>query len=194
VLCEAYRDAQRHPTLRGLKMSNYIAERQRNYFRYTLHWHISKERVIKWLLLPRKIISMGTISVTDAARQASEEYIASTGIGQYFLPKTHEAKEFSTEPAAVKPLKDKANERKAEGHWAFLATKKPNLHSDFYRNKATPYVQKEDTEVMLKLHKDIFYKSSIGARVSLNYKDEQSLFKQPRRVVDVKFTIRSMQD
>jgi hypothetical protein len=47
---------------------------------------------------------------------------------------------------------------------------------------------------MLKLHKDIFYKSSIGARVSLNYKDEQSLFKQPRRVVDVKFTIRSMQD
>jgi hypothetical protein len=97
-------------------MSNYIAERQRNYFGYTLHWHISKEHVIKWLLLPRKIISMGTISVTDAACQASEEYIASTGMGQYFLPNTHEAKEASTDPAVVKLPKDKANERKAEGH------------------------------------------------------------------------------
>jgi hypothetical protein len=59
---------------------------------------------------------MGTISVTDATRQASEEYIASTGIGQYFLPKTHEAKEVSTESAVVKLPKDKVNERKAEGH------------------------------------------------------------------------------
>jgi hypothetical protein len=192
VLREAYRVAQLHPTLRGLKMSNSVAERYRNYFRYTLHWDISLDRVIKCLLSRRKLISMGTIPVTDAARQASEEYIASTGIGQYFLPKTYEAKEVSTEPAAATDSNPKVNERKAKGHRAFLATKKPNLHSDFHRNKATPYVQKEDSEVMLNLRKDIFYKSYIGARFAFNYKDDTSLFKQPRRVVDVKFTHRNM--